>query len=125
MLGISDEKTLDEIWQKLDSKAALVTDLDEFLSKSGMKSAIETRDYMRYYFRCRGIIQSEAKYHGVFMRDCSRSGMGFFSPIQLFPREHIQLWTDRKRCYQLEITRCRRIQANCYKCGAIYLLHGF
>ena len=49
-------------------------------------------------------------------------GLAFVSPLQLFPLERIEIWLDTRRCYQLEITRCRRIAGNCYECGTVFVL---
>jgi hypothetical protein len=67
-------------------------------------------------------MRRECEMHAIYMRDCSRAGMGLVSPIQLFPRERIQIWMNPQRSYALEVIRCRRICAQGYECGTIFIL---
>jgi len=48
--------------------------------------------------------------------------MGLISPVQLFPREQIELRMNPQRTYALEVIRCRRVKPNCYECGTIFVL---
>ena len=122
MLGVSDAKTIEEIWDIIESKAVLPSEAAEFFTKSGPKREFDVRNYERHYLRCRGVVRDKGQNHAVYLKDCSRSGMGFISPIQLFPRDRVELWTEMNRSYELEVTRCRRIKPNCYECGSIYIL---
>ena len=54
---------------------------------------------------------------GVYTRDFSRHGVGFLSPFEIYPEEHIRLvlptfWL------QLLVVRARRITSKCYEVGA-------
>ena len=126
MLDLSHATEISKLWDDLESKAVLPTSPEEFFDKSGPKSATkplnEQRDFERHYLRCQAIIRYEGQSHAVYMKDCSRAGMGLVSPVQLFPRESIQLWMNPQRSYSLEVIRCRRIRANCYECGTIFIL---
>ncbi len=126
MLDLSHATEIGELWDKLESKAVLPATTEEFFGKSGPKTGTpsidELRDFERHYLRCQAIIRHDSKTHAVYMKDCSRAGMGLVSPVQLFPRERIQLWMNPQRSYSLEVIRCRRISANCYECGTIFIL---
>lgn len=87
-----------------------------------MKSDNDQREFERHYMRCQAIVRRDLDTFGIYMRDCSRAGMGLISPVQFFPRERIQLWMKPQRSYSLEIIRCRRLSPNCYECGAIFIL---
>ena len=122
MLGVHDEAALIAMWETLESKAVLPTDPEEFFDKSGPARNVEEREYERHYLRCQAILKYRAKSHAIYMKDCSRSGMGFLSPIQFLPREHVEVRIDSQRGYSLEVTRCRRLKTNCYSCGTIFVL---
>ena len=122
MLDLSNEAAIDQAWEHLESKAVLPTSAEEFYKKSGAKADRQIREFERHYLRCRSIFRYECQNHGAYMKDCSRAGMGFLSPIQLFPRDPIQLWISNQRNYSLEIIRCQRLMSNCYECGAIFIL---
>lgn len=116
------ENSIDAAWDALESRAELPVPVEEFFSKSGQKKPMEQREFERHYLRCKAIMRYDLKQHAVYMQDCSRAGMGLVSPVQLFPREQIQVWMNPQRSYTLEVIRCRRIRPNCYVCGTIFLL---
>ena len=122
MLDISHATEIGKLWDQLESKAALPTTAEEFFAKTGTKADHEQRDYERHYLRCQAIMRRECDQHAVYMKDCSRAGMCLVSPVQLFPRERVQLWMSAQRSYSLEIIRCRRVRPNCYVCGTIFIL---
>lgn len=122
MLELSNASEIAELWNALELKAELPCDPEEFFGKSGSTPEYEQREFDRHYLRCQAVIRRELDNFAVYMKDCSRAGMGLVSPVQLFPREKIQLWLKPERSYSLEVIRCRRIKANCYECGTIFLL---
>lgn len=53
---------------------------------------------------------------GVYTRDFSRNGIGFLSPVEIFPEEHVRVvlptfWV------QLCVVRARRITSKCFETG--------
>jgi hypothetical protein len=122
MLDLSHATDIGEIWASLPVPAELPAPAEEFFSKAGQKRQVEQREFERHYLRCQAIMRRECNQHAVYMKDCSRAGMGLISPVQIFPREQIQIWMNPQRSYALEVIRCRRIHANCYECGTIFLL---
>ncbi|MGI9428452.1 MAG: PilZ domain-containing protein [Bythopirellula sp.] len=122
MLDLSHATEIDDVWAGLRSQAKLPVPAEEFFSKSGQKRQVEQREFDRHYLRCQAIMRLDCEQHAVYMKDCSRAGMGLVSPVQLFPRERIQIWMNPQRSYSLEVIRCRRIDADCYECGTIFLL---
>ena len=123
MLDLSNATEISEVWRSIDSQAALPTSPEEFFGKAGPKQADQQRAYERHYLRCQAILRRECETHAIYMKDCSRTGMGVISPVQLFPRQRVQLWMSPQRSYSLEIVRCRRLGANCYECGTIFILN--
>jgi len=122
MLDVSYETEIDDLWESLKSKASLPGSLEEYYAKSGPKSVCEHRAYDRHYLRCVAIMQQECEKHAIYMKDCSRAGMGIISPVQLFPRQQVQIWMNPQRSYALEVVRCRRVRQQCYECGTIFVL---
>jgi len=122
MLDISRAAEIGDLWDELETKAVLPAAPQEFFGKSGPKLIDEQHAFERHYLRCQAIIQYESNTYGVYMKDCSRAGMGLISPVQIFPRERVQIWMNPQRSYSLEIIRCRRVRANCYECGTIFIL---
>ncbi len=133
MLELRDESTMsptpsamssqiEQQWEYLESKAELSIEAAEFFAKSGPKSFEEQREFERHYLRCKAIMSREGTEHAIYMRDCSRAGMGLISPVQLFPREQIRVLMNSERTFSLEVTRCRRVQAKSYECGTIFVL---
>ncbi len=126
MLDISHAAEIGDLWDELESKAVLPTVPEDFFGKSGPKSSPKTIDeqraFERHYLRCQAVIRYDSNTYGVYMKDCSRAGMGLVSPVQLFPCERIQLWMNPQRSYSLEVIRCRRLGVNCYECGTIFIL---
>ena len=124
MLGVGNAGTITELWDVAESKAALPCSAEEFFAASGPLLDRDScrRAHERYHLRCRGIIKKDLQTHAVYLQDVSRMGMGLLSPVQLFPRQRIQLWLENQSSYQLEITRCRRLGPSCYVCGTVFIL---
>jgi hypothetical protein len=59
---------------------------------------------------------------GAFTKDVSRQGIGFLSPVQLLPMEHIGLLLANGTEYALEVSRCRRVDQDCFDCGGRFVL---
>ena len=54
---------------------------------------------------------------GIYTRDFSKNGVGFLSPLQIYPAEQVRIllptfWVE------LEVMRARRITSKCYELGA-------
>ncbi len=123
MLGVRNA-TIEDQWAGIPSQAELPTSPEKFFAHSGPMPVKKgcLRAFERHYLRCKAILQRECEKYAIYLEDCSRTGMGFVSPVQLFPCERVQLWMDDQRSYQLEITRCQKIGPSCYKCGTVFIL---
>jgi hypothetical protein len=60
--------------------------------------------------------------HAAFTKDLSRTGIGFFAPIHLFPKKLVELWLPTSRILRLRVTRCFRIAPECFLCGSVFEL---
>ena len=119
---IAAEDALERAWDSLDSQAALPMTTEEYYAKTGSKTECELRAYQRHYLRCKAILKYGLETHAIYMKDCSRTGMGLISPVQLFPRQRVEVRISSGRSYSLEVIRCRRRKPKCYECGTIFIL---
>jgi hypothetical protein len=123
MLDLRNSRELiDYHWQSLDLRAELPCHKDEYWDRSG-PMCVQThsqRRYHRYYLREMGIVHRHAQDLAVYAKDVSRMGVGFYSPIQLFPCDRVKLQLPGKKTLSLQVTRCLRIRDRCFECGTVY-----
>jgi hypothetical protein len=127
MLGVSNEKRLmEKLWEA--AEAALQLPEPEatyfFQFKGPMPSGHfdNRRSYHRFYLRDKAILTRGKSTLGVFTTDISRQGIGFLSPVQLMPKERVQLLLTSGVEYHLQVARCRRQNDNCYECGGRFVV---
>jgi PilZ domain len=80
------------------------------------------RGFHRHYMRGKAILTRGEKTFGTYTKDISRKGIGLLSPVQLLPMERVALFLSNGSTLHLEVTRCRRVEKNCYDCGAKFTL---
>jgi hypothetical protein len=80
------------------------------------------RSYHRHYLRGKALLKQGTTLLGIYAKDVSRKGIGFLSPMQLLPLEQVQMKLPDGTQLNLQITRCHRIEAECYECGAKFIL---
>lgn len=86
---------------------------DDYLSR---------RNYHRFLVSRRAILVHGRETHGVYVKDMSKGGVGFFAPFQLFPNEVAWLLLpDGGKKLQFRSRRCRRRGTNCYEVGAQFI----
>ncbi|WP_425267254.1 PilZ domain-containing protein [Aeoliella straminimaris] len=110
-------------WEDVEIRARLPLAVHEFLAKEGPAPAKYDceRRHARKYFRTRAVIRRDSHDYGVYMCDISRSGVGFYSPIQLFPEEPVELWLPSEKRLDLLMENCVRHANNSYRCGATFV----
>jgi hypothetical protein len=110
----------------LSATAILPEDGGEFFARRGPApcSPIARRSFHRFYFRHPAVMLQDGERYGVFTLDVSRHGVGFVSPVQIFPKQVVELRLPDGRCLRLEAARCRRIKAHCYECGSRFVVGG-
>lgn len=62
-------------------------------------------------------IKRERALHCIYLRDISRTGVGFLHAGELFPGEECRLWLPQKELY-ITVVLCRRQRDRCYVVGA-------
>jgi hypothetical protein len=114
-----------EMWETVERKAKLPERLRrDFFDPTGPTSISHEckRSFHRFYLRAAAIVRRESTLLGGYTLDVSRQGIGFLSPVQLFPLERVELQLPSGASYRLEIARCRRIDRDCFACGGRFVL---
>lgn len=125
MLECRNERcVVDADWSNLELQAVLPDSIKAcFFDKIGPMPRFKhnQRQYHRYYFRHRSILNDGGTQLGVFTTDISRLGVGFLSPVQLLPLRSVFLKLPNGAELSLQATRCNRIDRLCYECGARFV----
>jgi hypothetical protein len=111
-------------WSKVQLQTQLPASLNDFFERHGMTPSHpdSRRRYNRFFLRSKAILRRNDAVIGVFSVDASRSGICFLSPIELGIGERVSIRLPKTKEFQLEIARCRRLEENCYECGAVFVL---
>ena len=141
MLGQNgnDREILNEVVERLNCDVRLPDSWGDFFSESGPLPPDSRRQYARWRIRGYAALQYHQTapalvrspcWHRVFVKDISRGGIGFLHSEQLFPLEQMRIILPDTRLERLlpnrlesvlEVTRCLRIQKNCYEVGARFV----
>jgi hypothetical protein len=125
MLDIGHERDLiDDFWALTELQARLPEPAEVFFALKGPvpMQFDSKRRFHRFFLRGKAILYRQDAVLGIYTKDVSRHGIGILSPIQLLPRERIQMRAVSAGRLQLEVTRCRRLGQGCYECGAKFVL---
>ena len=118
------QKLMDELWEMTGTKVELPeSHLKNFFGLQGPEPVYNAnqRSYHRYYMRGKAVLKRGKTTFGTYTKDVSRQGVGFLSPVQLMPKERVQLRLPLAEL-GLEVARCRRIDKGCFECGARFAL---
>src|SRR5215470_3437322 len=114
MLDVDDDQDVMQIaWDKVDLNANLPDEMTGFYDHHGAVPARPgcRRAYLRFFLRGKGILQRKDTYLGVLTADASRQGLKFLSQVQLLPKERCRIRLPKTKEFQIEIVRCRRVEA--------------
>ena len=126
MLGRGNERqVIEEGWELAAHKVRLPFSMSYGFFKTEGPTELcfhhNKRVYHRFFLRKKAIVKRREAALGVYTKDVSRHGVGFLSPVQLMPKERIQLLLPSADL-QLQVTRCRRVDQACFECGASFVL---
>jgi hypothetical protein len=126
MLAVDNHQVLtSESWEAADMTVQLPESLGQrFVDKHGPMPLYHEnkRGYHRHYMRGKALLKRGQTTLGTYTKDISRQGIGLLSPVQLLPLERIELILPNGSKLHLEVTRCRRVDKNCFDCGARFAL---
>jgi len=120
-----DDQLKSDVWTRAVTTVDLPASLAErFFDRSGPLPLHHEnkRSFHRYYMRGKALLKRGDSILGVYMKDVSRQGVGFLSPVQLLPLVRVQLELSDGTQINVELSRCRRIEKNCFECGARFAL---
>lgn len=118
------QKLMDDLWEATTSKVELPDSLKQsYFGAQGAASVFHDnkRSYHRYYMRGKAVLKRGKSMIGTYTKDVSRQGVAFLSPVPLLPKERVKLRVPAAEL-NLEVTRCRRLEPNCFECGAKFAL---
>ena len=112
-----------EGWQELSNRAELPCAEDDYFGTSGASptSPDSRRSYRRIRVRGRLEVRRGSESLGAYTIDVSPAGVGFYSPVQLYPKERVTAVFDGYGNLELQIARCRRVRKQCYACGGTFI----
>ncbi len=125
MLGISDATTVNQsAWQELPVRTQLPWSWRKYLTDLGLGRAWpETRrQYERAPLRVPVILRAADVDYAAYTKDISRLGAGFFSPINLLPKQPVELRMLNGKSMTVRVARCRRLGPQCFECGSLFEL---
>jgi PilZ domain-containing protein len=125
MLDVGYERDIiEDFWQSATSKAKLPESETEYCDPRGAMPCSDEnlRAFHRFFLRGKALLKHRGVFHGVYTKDVSRQGVGFISPVQLLPKEQVQMRLPGANELSLEVTRCRRVCDNCFDAGAKFVL---
>lgn len=125
MLDHSDATSLiDDAWDAAEPKTRLPKRWEAFLASRGPMPLYlnSRRAFHRFFLPHKAVLDWKDTRMAVYTKDISRQGIGVLTPVQLLPKERVQLRLANGREYELEIARCRRLDADCYECGTRFVM---
>jgi hypothetical protein len=127
MLGVCNEmRLMEKLWEAAEATLQLPEPEAKYFFefKGPMPSGHfdNRRSYHRFYLRDKAIVTRKRSTLGVFTTDISRQGIGFLSPVQMLPKERVQLLLTSGTEYYLLLTRCRRRTDNLFECGGRFVV---
>lgn len=123
MLDQRDAATMtDELWETLPVRVQLPLSEADFLSGAAATGFAEysRRSHRRTQARLRAAVQTSEKWYASYIRDVSSVGLGLVSPIQLFPKDRVDVWIPEEQPLELIIRRCRKLDRECFQCGGLF-----
>jgi hypothetical protein len=118
------KKLMEDLWEATPTKVRLPETLSsQFFSASGPMPMYHDnrRRFHRYYMRGKAVLKRGTSLMATYTTDVSRQGVGFLSPVQLLPKERVQLRLATTEL-NLQLARCQRLDQGCFECGAKFAL---
>ena len=118
------QKLMKDLWDATATKVELPDSLrSAYFAAQGPVPLYHDnrRSFHRYYMRGKAVLKRGASMIGTYTKDVSRQGVAFLSPVPLLPKERVKLSIPTAEL-SLEVSRCRRLNPNCFECGAKFAL---
>jgi len=121
MLDQRDGRVLiDYVWKKLDCRIQLPDEDSGFFSKKKRSAAKydDRRRYSRHFVNSKMAVVDGAEVYCAYSLNLSRSGIAFLHSQQVYPKQSLCLCFPDGTFIEATIVFCRRVNDNCYECGA-------
>jgi hypothetical protein len=118
------KKLMEDLWEATQTKVKLSGEhAEQFFDVRGAMPVFHDnrRAYHRYFMRGKAVLKRGKSLLGTYTKDVSRQGIGFLSPVQLLPKEKVQLRLPTTEL-SLQVARCQRLDQHCFECGAKFAL---
>jgi len=115
---------MEDLWEATPTKVQLPgLAAEQFFDVRGAMPLYHDnrRSYHRYFMRGKAVLKRGKALLGTYTKDVSRQGVGFLSPVQLLPKEKVQLRLPTTEL-SLQVARCQRLDQGCFECGAKFVL---
>jgi hypothetical protein len=114
---------IDVDWKNVATRAQLPCTEDDYFGSTGATptSPDSRRSYRRIRARGQVLIQRGSNTLAGYTVDVSPAGIGFYSPLQLYPKERVTVAFDGYGSFELQMSRCRRVRQHCYSCGGTFI----
>jgi hypothetical protein len=110
-------------WNDITTRATLPCTEKDYFGTSGASptSPDSRRRYRRIRVRGQIAVRRGSETLGAYAIDVSPVGSGFYSPVQLYPKERVTVHFEGRGPLEIQITRCRRVRQQCYSCGGMFV----
>jgi len=110
------------LWESLPIRATFLHGVEDRLVRNGdnASSGQPRRTTQRVDAHLLAALRADGEWLAGYVRDVSATGLGILSPIQLFPRQRVDVWVPEQQPLRLTIRRCRRLDEKCYSCGGAF-----
>ena len=116
----------DEEWDSLDNTVSYPSFGQSSNELEEENSHDIRRKYRRFTVHGRAILMhgnplvGSNLMSGVQLDQFSAAGVAFYSPVQLLPKEQVELHTGHSDKIELHVARCQRVGEKRYQCGTSY-----
>jgi hypothetical protein len=109
-------------WEQLERRTQLLCSWRKYVRDNGAARicADSRRRFERIPLRAPAILYVAGEFSAAYAKDVSRTGVGFLSPVNLLPRQSVELQLMDGKILRLRVTRCRRLGPACYECGTLF-----
>ena len=114
---------IDVDWSQIETRAALPCTEEDYFGVTGATptSPDSRRQYRRIRARGQVTVKRGSATLAAYIVDISPAGVGFYSPVQLFPRERVVVSFTGYGAFDLQMLRCRKVRNQCYSCGGRFI----
>lgn len=114
---------IDVAWDEITMRAALPCPREDYFKVIGATptSPDSRRQYRRIRARGQVAVKRGSATLAAYVVDVSPAGVGFYSPLQLFPRERVVVSFAGYGALDLQMLRCRKVRNQCYSCGGRFI----